>query len=38
LYDRGGGCAPCCGPPTVACCQAGRCKIDTVCAADAGTK
>jgi hypothetical protein len=34
----GGGCAPCCGPIIVACCQSGRCRAGTSCSADAGAE
>jgi hypothetical protein len=34
----GGGCAPCCGPVQLACCQGGLCHADTSCSSDAGAE
>jgi hypothetical protein len=34
----GGGCAPCCGPILLGCCQGGRCHTDTSCSSDAGAE
>lgn len=34
----GGGCAPCCGPILLACCQGGRCHADSSCSSDAGVE
>jgi hypothetical protein len=34
----GGGCAPCCGPVLLACCQGGQCQARTSCSTDGGAE